>query len=38
MGLDATRGPAFDGIRARIDPAAMARATALLARLDTGKH
>ena len=27
-----------DGIRARIDPAAMARATALLARLDTGKH
>ncbi len=38
MGLDATRGPAFDGIRARIDPAAMARASALLARLDTGKH
>lgn len=38
MGLDATRGPAFDGIRACIDPAAMARASALLARLDTGKH
>lgn len=34
MGLDATRGPSFDGIRARIDPAAMARAAALLARLE----
>ena len=32
MGLDATRGPNFDGIRARIDDAAMARAAALLAR------
>jgi 2,5-furandicarboxylate decarboxylase 1 len=32
MGLDATRGPNFDGIRARIDEAAMARAAALLAR------
>ncbi len=32
MGLDATRGPDFDGIRARIDPAAMARAAAVLAR------
>jgi 4-hydroxy-3-polyprenylbenzoate decarboxylase len=33
MGLDATRGPNFDGIRARIDEAAMARAAALLARI-----
>jgi len=33
MGLDATRGPDFDGIRARIDPAAMVRAAAVLARL-----
>ncbi len=32
MGLDATRGPAFDGVRARIDEAAMSRAAALLAR------
>lgn len=32
MGLDATRGPNFEGVRARIDPAAMARAAALLAR------
>ncbi|HYP84276.1 UbiD family decarboxylase [Variovorax sp.] len=31
MGLDATRGPNFDGVRARIDEAAMARAAALLA-------
>lgn len=38
MGLDATRGPNFDGIRARIDDDAMARAAALLARIDTGKH
>ncbi|MCI1192409.1 UbiD family decarboxylase [Calidifontimicrobium sp. SYSU G02091] len=30
MGLDATRGPDFHGVRARIDPAAMARAAALL--------
>jgi 2,5-furandicarboxylate decarboxylase 1 len=30
MGLDATRGPNFEGIRARIDEAAMARAAALL--------
>jgi 4-hydroxy-3-polyprenylbenzoate decarboxylase len=32
MGLDATRGPAFEGVRARIDDAAMARAAAFLAR------
>ena len=32
MGLDATRGPNFDGIRARIDEVAMARAAAMLAR------
>lgn len=32
MGLDATRGPAFDGVRARIDDAAMDRAAAFLAR------
>jgi len=32
MGLDATRGPNFDGVRARIDEAAMERAAALLAR------
>ena len=32
MGLDATRGPAFDGVRARIDDAAMARAAAFLGR------
>jgi 4-hydroxy-3-polyprenylbenzoate decarboxylase len=32
MGLDATRGPNFDGVRARIDDAAMARAAGLLAR------
>jgi len=38
MGLDATRGANFDGIRARIDDHALARAAALLARLDTGKH
>ena len=38
MGLDATRGPNFDGIRARIDDDAMARAAAMLARIDTGKH
>jgi 4-hydroxy-3-polyprenylbenzoate decarboxylase len=38
MGLDATRGPNFDGIRARIDDDAMARAAALLTRIDTGKH
>ena len=31
MGLDATRGPNFDGVRARIDEAAMVRAAALLA-------
>ncbi|CAG9174374.1 UbiD family decarboxylase [Cupriavidus respiraculi] len=36
MGLDATRGPSFDGVRARIDGAAMERAAALLARLDRG--
>lgn len=33
MGLDATRGPDFDGIRARIDDDAMARAEALLGHL-----
>lgn len=38
MGLDATRGPHFDGVRARIDDDAMARAAALLARMDAGKH
>lgn len=38
MGLDATRGPGFDGIRARIDDDAMARAAALLQRIDPGKH
>jgi 2,5-furandicarboxylate decarboxylase 1 len=32
MGLDATRGPNFEGVRARIDPAAMDRAAALLGR------
>ncbi|XPG48591.1 UbiD family decarboxylase [Variovorax sp. KK3] len=32
MGLDATRGPNFDGVRARIDDAAMERAAAFLAR------
>ncbi|KAI3591495.1 UbiD family decarboxylase [Cupriavidus sp. U2] len=38
MGLDATRGPHFDGVRARIDDDAMARAAALLTRMDAGKH
>ena len=33
MGLDATRGPDFDGVRARIDADAMARAAALVQRL-----
>jgi 2,5-furandicarboxylate decarboxylase 1 len=32
MGLDATRGPAFEGVRARIDEVAMERAAAFLAR------
>ncbi len=32
MGLDATRGPNFDGVRARIDEAAMGRAAEFLAR------
>jgi 4-hydroxy-3-polyprenylbenzoate decarboxylase len=32
MGLDATRGPDFEGIPARIDDAAMARAASVLAR------
>ena len=36
MGLDATRGPAFEGVRARIDEAAAARAAALLGRLASG--
>jgi len=36
MGLDATRGPAFDGVRARIDDAAMARAATFLARAGRG--
>ena len=31
MGLDATRGPDFDGIKATLSPAAVARARALLA-------
>lgn len=35
MGLDATRGPHFDGIRARIDEAAMARAAAFLEKART---
>jgi hypothetical protein len=33
MGLDATRGPDFDGVRARIAPEAMARAAAVIARI-----
>jgi 4-hydroxy-3-polyprenylbenzoate decarboxylase len=33
MGLDATRGPNFDGIRARIGDDAMARAAAILSRV-----
>lgn len=33
MGLDATRGPKFDGIRAEISPDSMARAQQILARL-----
>lgn len=33
MGLDATRGPGFEGVRARISDAAMARAGDLLARM-----
>jgi 2,5-furandicarboxylate decarboxylase 1 len=32
MGLDATRGPSFEGVRARISEAAMARAAKLLRR------
>jgi 4-hydroxy-3-polyprenylbenzoate decarboxylase len=32
MGVDATRGPDFDGVRARIAPEALARAEAILAR------
>ncbi|NRR32983.1 UbiD family decarboxylase [Oxalobacteraceae bacterium] len=32
MGLDATRAPDFDGVRARIAPDALARANAILAR------
>ena len=32
MGLDATRGPGFDGVRAQISPEAMVRAKALLAK------
>ncbi len=35
MGLDATRGPGFEGIRAQIGEEAMARAAALLARAGT---
>jgi 4-hydroxy-3-polyprenylbenzoate decarboxylase len=30
MGLDATRGPSFEGVRAKISEAAMARAAQLL--------
>jgi 4-hydroxy-3-polyprenylbenzoate decarboxylase len=33
MGLDATRGPKFDGIRAEISPDAIARAQKILARI-----
>src|SRR5262245_18665036 len=33
MGLDATRGPGFEGVRAKISDEAMARAAQLLARL-----
>jgi 2,5-furandicarboxylate decarboxylase 1 len=33
MGLDATRGPNFDGVRAKVSEAAMARAAALLDKL-----
>jgi 2,5-furandicarboxylate decarboxylase 1 len=33
MGLDATRGPSFDGVRAKVSEAAMARANELLAKL-----
>jgi 4-hydroxy-3-polyprenylbenzoate decarboxylase len=32
MGIDATRGPDFDGIRVRIDPGAMARAASIIAK------
>ena len=35
MGLDATRGPGFEGVRAAISEEAMARASALLARAAT---
>jgi len=37
MGLDATRGPTFEGIRARIDAEAMQRAGELLGRLAGGR-
>jgi 4-hydroxy-3-polyprenylbenzoate decarboxylase len=30
MGLDATRGPTFEGVRARVSQAAMQRAARLL--------
>lgn len=36
MGLDATRGPNFEGIRARIDDGALARAAAILGRTVPG--
>jgi 4-hydroxy-3-polyprenylbenzoate decarboxylase len=35
MGLDATRGPDFEGVRARISDAAMARAKAIIGRAKT---
>ena len=35
MGLDATRGPGFEGVRATISNEAMARAAALLAKAPT---
>ncbi|GAC1317365.1 MAG: hypothetical protein NVSMB28_04800 [Collimonas sp.] len=35
MGLDATRGPNFDGVRAEIAPDAIARAAQILARTRT---
>jgi len=33
MGLDATRGPGFEGVRAKVSDAAMARAAKLLAKV-----
>ncbi|WP_198971291.1 UbiD family decarboxylase [Xylophilus sp. ASV27] len=36
LGIDATRGPHFDGVRARVNPEAMARARAFLQRAPSG--